>query len=73
MEESLPEKTKDALNVKEVAKCKSQPNRDYNSNDVVMTPDKLAYNIIQNFLPTEILLMGKMLEPCCGDGAFLNI
>jgi len=51
---------------------KSQPNRDYNSNDVVMTPDKLAYEIIQNFLPTSVLLTGKMLEPCCGNGAFLK-
>ena len=51
---------------------KSQANRNYKSNDEVMTPDSLAYEIIEHFLPSEILLIGKMLEPCCGDGTFLK-
>ena len=46
---------------------KFQPNRNYRSNDVVYTPDLLARKIVSHFKPT-----GKILEPCCGDGAFLR-
>ena len=51
---------------------KNQPNRNYISNDVVMTPDKLAFKIVDYFLPSMELIIGKILEPCCGDGAFLK-
>lgn len=47
---------------------KNQPNRDYNSNDVVMTPKSLAYEIDKHFNP-----IGKILEPCCGDGVFIDV
>jgi hypothetical protein len=46
---------------------KSQPNRDYVSNDDVPTPLHLAERIVQHFKPT-----GKILEPCCGQGNFLR-
>jgi len=46
---------------------KNQPNRNYKSNDVVMTPYSLAKDIIDWIRPR-----GKVLEPCCGDGAFLK-
>ena len=36
-------------------------------NDVVMTPEPLAKWIVEYFQPS-----GKLLEPCCGDGAFLK-
>ena len=42
---------------------KSQPNRDYISNDVVMTPQPLARTLI-DFLRVR----GHVLEPCCGTG-----
>lgn len=44
---------------------KSQPNRDYVSNDVVMTPLPLAKAIVDHFQPS-----GKILEPCRGQGHF---
>ena len=46
---------------------KNQPNRNYKSDDIVMTPDYLAKDIVDWFRPK-----GKILEPCCGDGAFLK-
>jgi len=46
---------------------KSQANRDYKSNDIVMTPEWLAKALINHFKPT-----GKILEPCKGNGAFSN-
>ena len=46
---------------------KSQPNRDYVSNDVVQTPPELAERIVNHFKPT-----GRMLEPCKGQGNFLR-
>ena len=46
---------------------KFQPNRDYKSNDEVMTLLKMAERIVKHFNPT-----GKILEPCCGDGSFLR-
>ena len=46
---------------------KYQPNRNYNSNDKVMTPDSLCKDIVEHFNPK-----GKMLEPCCGTGNFLK-
>lgn len=42
---------------------KNQPNRDYVSNDVVMTPEDLAIKLIAHFNP-----LGKGLEPCRGTG-----
>ncbi|HVU37253.1 MAG TPA: hypothetical protein VHC95_02880 [Opitutales bacterium] len=44
-----------------------QPNRNYNSNDVVQTPAELAKIIVDHFKPT-----GRVLEPCCGEGNFLR-
>ncbi len=44
-----------------------QPNRNYKSEDRVMTPDALAAAIVAHFRPT-----GKILEPCRGSGAFLR-
>ncbi len=44
-----------------------QPNRDYISDDVVQTPAELAGRIVKHFKPK-----GKILEPCKGDGNFLN-
>lgn len=46
---------------------KSQPNRDYVSNDVVQTPVELAQRIVQHFRP-----QGRILEPCKGQGNFLR-
>lgn len=42
-----------------------QPNRNYKSEDRVMTPPKLARAIVDHFKPS-----GKMLEPCRGNGSF---
>ena len=42
---------------------KNQPNRNYKSDDVVMTPKKLALKLIQHFNP-----QGNGLEPCRGTG-----
>lgn len=44
---------------------KSQPNRGYDSNDVVMTPVHLAERIVNHFKPC-----GRILEPCRGTGHF---
>jgi hypothetical protein len=44
-----------------------QPNRNYKSNDDVMTPPELAEKIIKYFNPH-----GKLLEPCKGTGNFLR-
>lgn len=44
---------------------RSQPNRNYVSNDDVQTPQALADAIVAHFKPT-----GKVLEPCRGDGNF---
>jgi len=46
---------------------KSQPNRDYVSNDDVQTPQALADAIVSHFRPR-----GTVLEPCSGDGAFIQ-
>ena len=46
---------------------KSQANRDYKSNDVIMTPESLAKLLIYHFNP-----QGKILEPCKGTGSFLK-
>jgi len=46
---------------------KFQPNRNYDSNDVVQTPLNLAKRIVEHFKPT-----GKILEPCKGEGNFLQ-
>lgn len=46
---------------------KSQPNRNYVSNDVVQTPPDLACRIVEHFRPS-----GKILEPCKGEGNFLK-
>ncbi len=44
-----------------------QPNRDYISNDDIQTPVELAGRIVEYFKP-----MGRVLEPCAGDGYFLR-
>lgn len=44
-----------------------QPNRNYLSDDAVMTPRPLAKALVDLLKPT-----GLILEPCCGDGAFLE-
>ena len=46
---------------------RSQPNRNYVSNDDIQTPPALARRLVQHFQPT-----GLILEPCAGDGAFLK-
>ena len=42
---------------------KYQPNRNYKSDDVIMTPVKLAEKLVNHFKPK-----GKGLEPCKGTG-----
>jgi hypothetical protein len=42
---------------------KSQPNRNYKSDDVVQTPPALAERLVAHFRP-----QGKVLEPCRGAG-----
>lgn len=46
---------------------KYQANRDYISNDVVMTPTITAKKLVEHFKPK-----GKGLEPCCGTGNILQ-
>lgn len=46
---------------------RAQPNRDYKSEDSVMTPQWLADMIVTGLEPT-----GVILEPCAGEGAFLR-
>jgi len=46
---------------------KMQANRDYASNDLIMTPEPLARRIIDYFQPS-----GIVLEPCRGSGNFYN-
>lgn len=46
---------------------KYQANRNYNSNDLIMTPEPLAKKIVEYFQPT-----GVVLEPCKGTGHFLK-
>lgn len=46
---------------------KMQPNRNYKSDDVVMTPVTLAKALVSHFKPN-----GKGLEPCCGNGNILQ-
>ncbi len=46
---------------------KYQPNRNYKSNDIVMTPEYIAKNLVSHFNPH-----GKGLEPCCGSGNILK-
>ena len=46
---------------------KHQPNRNYKSNDEIMTPLSLAEKIVGHFKPK-----GRVLEPCRGTGNFLR-
>lgn len=46
---------------------KNQPNRNYKSDDVVMTPIELAEKLAKHFNPK-----GNGLEPCCGTGNILR-
>ena len=46
---------------------KSQANRNYKSNDIIMTPESLARLLIHHFNPK-----GKILEPCKGTGSFIK-
>ena len=45
---------------------RSQPNRNYVSNDEVQTPPELARRLVKHFRPR-----GRILEPCRGDGNLL--
>ena len=45
-----------------------QPNRNYVSNDDIQTPATLAKALVEALQPS-----GKILEPCAGEGAFLNV
>lgn len=47
---------------------RSQPNRDYDSNDVVQTPPELAARLVKHFNPS-----GKVMEPCRGEGNFFKL
>ena len=47
---------------------KTQPNRNYKSDDVVMTPVPLAIRLINHFNP-----QGRGLEPCRGTGNIYNL
>jgi hypothetical protein len=44
---------------------RSQPNRDYVSDDVVQTPPEIAQRLVAHFKPK-----GRVLEPCRGEGNF---
>lgn len=46
---------------------KSQPNRNYKSNDIVMTPITLAKQLVNHLKPAGIIL-----EPCKGTGNFIE-
>jgi len=46
---------------------KSQANRNYKSDDEIMTPEYLAEALVNHFKPS-----GKILEPCKGTGNFLK-
>ena len=46
---------------------KNQPNKNYKSDDVVMTPIILAEKLVNHFNAK-----GKGLEPCCGTGNILK-
>ena len=46
---------------------KYQANRDYKSDDCVMTPLDICEDIVKHFNP-----VGKILEPCKGTGNFLK-
>ena len=46
---------------------RTQPNKNYKSNDCIMTPEYLAKAIVNYFKPE-----GKILEPCKGTGNFLK-
>jgi hypothetical protein len=46
---------------------RSQPNRNYQSNDAVMTPQWLADVVVSTVAPS-----GVILEPCAGNGAFVR-
>lgn len=47
---------------------RSQPNRNYVSNDEVQTPRELARRLVEHFQP-----QGRILEPCRGEGAFFDL
>ena len=47
---------------------KYQPNKNYKSDDIVMTPPHLAERLVEHFKP-----QGKGLEPCCGTGNILRL
>lgn len=46
---------------------RSQPNRNYVSNDDIQTPAALARRLVEHLNPS-----GRILEPCCGKGSFLR-
>jgi len=46
---------------------KSQPNRNYKSNDIIMTPLYLTRQLVNHLNPKE-----SILEPCKGSGNFIK-
>lgn len=46
---------------------RNQANRDYVSDDVVMTPQDIATAAVRHFTPT-----GSVMDPCSGTGNFLK-
>ena len=45
---------------------KNQPNRNYKSDDVVMTPPDICTAVVKHFAPS-----GSIMEPCSGSGNFV--
>lgn len=46
---------------------KMQANRNYSSNDIVMTPPDICKAIVEHFRPT-----GIVMDPCAGTGNFIH-
>jgi hypothetical protein len=46
---------------------KNQPNRNYKSDDVVMTPPNIADAVVKHFAAS-----GSVMEPCMGTGNFIK-
>lgn len=47
------------------------PKKNGAAEDIVMTPDELAYDIVKHFSP-QIVPGSLLLEPCSGEGAFMR-
>jgi hypothetical protein len=53
---------------RQLSLVKSQPNRNYVSNDDIQTPREMASRLMKHLRP-----VGTLLEPAAGDGAFLDL